>query len=208
VEDHRKPLIGSGVTSPFALAGTWCPFEAHDGQSTYRLDPRWNLLLWYDQATDRWYVTCPGDLGYYITPDTPYWVGPAHPANGSVGDYEPGPVAGASGTLTITGPAAPVLSVAAFGIPPGLEVAGQWYVGGSYDGQDYYVRCVAHEPPWYLWWDSTEPNAWRVTNRLGSGHRTIDPYWSHLATGPEDLAGNYYPTPGGPCSGLVTVARL
>ncbi|NLX59572.1 MAG: hypothetical protein GXY74_10845 [Phycisphaerae bacterium] len=92
-------MIGSGVTSPFALAGTWMPYQEHDGRSTYQLDPQWDLLMWYDGETGRWYVTCPFDGGYYITEDTPYWIGPT---DGPCGDYVPGPIEGTSGTLTVT----------------------------------------------------------------------------------------------------------
>lgn len=209
MEDHPgKPLVGSGVTSPFALAGVWSPFQTHDDRSTYRLDPRWNLLLWHDGETGRWYVTCPDDLGYYVTPNYPYWIGPA---DGSpVGQYVPGPVAGASGTLTISAGEGAELSITALADdnPPTVDITGQWYRAGAYGGQDYFMQWGNWDQPlgpkWYLWWDSE--GMWRITNELGTNHRTIDAWWYRSAVGPEDLTGNY--GPGGDCQGDVLVMRL
>lgn len=178
MEDHRKPLVGSGVTSPFALAGVWALFGTHDGQSTYRLSPEWNLLLWFDAETDRWYVTCPDDLGYYITPQYPYWVGPQ--GDSPVGDYEPAPGFGASGTLTIrekligTGETTPAILAGTyepFGLVNGLprwKLAGQtWYLW--HDNNRWVIAPMNGDMP-------VEPNLWTLTVHWENGTGPLGDY--------------------------------
>ena len=97
MEDHRKPLVGSGATSPADLAGQYDPFGEVDGQTRWKLQGQ-SWYLWQDG--NRWVIApVSGDM-----PVTPMqWTQIVHWSNaaGPLGDYTPAHV-DATGTLTIS----------------------------------------------------------------------------------------------------------
>ena len=164
-------------------------------------------MLSYGSGEDRWSINYAGGG----VPSPHHWLGVQHNPSGPLGEYTPS-FEGDTGTLTMAPGVAPELSITALADddPPTVDITGQWYKAGSYDEQDYFMQWGHWNEPtgprWYLWWDSTEPSAWRITNELGAGHGTSDAWWFHAANDPVGLTGDY--GAGGDCQGWVRLMRL